>query len=331
MFKCSLCLDHADEFAALPCGHVYCHRCLLIQIERYKQCPQCRNAYDIPHIIRLYVDEQDSQSRPHHPPAPSVRNALSKVNELAAKANEITVESPPSEIEALVIGCERVMMRFQVEGGSAAEESLKELERCLVSLRGRLKYAARLDSAKEQNKQSAATIQDQEARIRRLISERAAALVGRDEAMKSIKLLEQKEGLMREKYDRLKMRFTKHHERDNNNQNAQFSQVLELQEQLRKCKIESTKYKKRYLVARQRAARAGVAPLSNTQPYLASSDEELEILPPDATCELTQPGNVTLRRKDKLTHTLRKEEGSDVLMDSDDSSRHDPYEVEGIL
>jgi len=65
-----------------------------------------------------------------------------------------------------------------------------------VSLRGRLKYAARLDSAKEQNKQSAATIQDQEARIRRLISERAAALVGRDEAMKSIKLLEQKEGLM---------------------------------------------------------------------------------------------------------------------------------------
>ncbi len=29
------------------------------------------------------------------------------------------------------------------------------------------------------------------------------------------------------------MRFAKHHERDNNNQNAQFSQVLELQEQVR--------------------------------------------------------------------------------------------------
>ena len=37
------------------------------------------------------------------------------------KASEITVESPPAEIEALTIGCERAMMRFQVEGGSAAE------------------------------------------------------------------------------------------------------------------------------------------------------------------------------------------------------------------
>jgi len=319
MFKCSLCLDHADEFAALPCGHVYCHPCLLIQIGRYRQCPQCRNAYDIPDIIRLYVDEQDSQPKLRHPPAPSIQSALSKVDELVTKANEITVESPPSEIEALVVGCERVMMRFQDEGGSAAEEPLKSLERCLVSLRGRLKYAARLDSAKEQNKQNAATIQDQNARIRRLINERSTALAGRDEAMKSIKLLEQKERLMREKYDRLKMRFSKHQGRDHNNQNVQFTQVLELQEQLRKCKIESTKYKKRYLVARQKAARAGVGPLHNTQPDLVSSDEELEILPP-ASCELTQPGK---ERNGKVDN--------DVSMDSDDSSRHDPFEVEGIL
>jgi len=248
-----------------------------------------------------------------------------------AKASEVTVESPPAEIEALTIGCERAMMRFQVEGGSAAEESLKELERCLVSLRGRLKYAARLDSAKERNKQSAATIQHQEARIRQLISERSAALLGREQAMNSIKSLEQKEKSMREKYDRLKMRFAKHQNRDGNNQNAQLVQIHELQEQLRKCKIESTKYKKRYLVARQRAAKAGVVPLPHTQPELDSSDEELEILPPNASCDSAQPCRVALRRRDKIAHSLRRKEGDDISMDSDDSSKQDPCEVEDLL
>ncbi|KAF8317763.1 uncharacterized protein EI90DRAFT_3084907 [Cantharellus anzutake] len=328
MFKCSLCLDHAEEFAALPCGHVYCYPCLVIQIGRHKQCPQCRHAYDTQHILKLYVDKQDLPLKSFFPPTSSVESIFPRLMELVEKANKIDVDSSTNDIEALTIGCERLMMQFQMEGGSAAEEFMKELERCLASLRGRLKYAARLDSAKEQNMRGATAIRVQEDRIRRLMGERNAAFSGRDEALRSIKMLEERERLWREKYDRLKARYTKHQTWDGTNQNVQFERVQELQEELKKHKAETAKYKKKYIAAKRKILQTGEEPSHDARPDDASSDDELDILPPDDPTGPSRLAHVTIRRKDKATSRFGS---GDVVMDSDDSSRHDPCEVEESL
>jgi len=88
MALCVICIDTLKSPMSLPCGHVYCHECILSKIESdithpsIHRCPSCRNSYSItnidpnavpghlrnsvlPALRRIYLDEnQDAPSPP---------------------------------------------------------------------------------------------------------------------------------------------------------------------------------------------------------------------------------------------------------------------------
>lgn len=87
MALCVICLDTLKSPISLPCGHVYCHECILSKIEfdithsSTHRCPSCRNPYGItnidpnavpghlknsmlPALRRIYLDEIQHSSPP---------------------------------------------------------------------------------------------------------------------------------------------------------------------------------------------------------------------------------------------------------------------------
>jgi len=40
--ECRICIDKLKEPAATPCGHVFCHKCIMASLKVKKECPLCR-------------------------------------------------------------------------------------------------------------------------------------------------------------------------------------------------------------------------------------------------------------------------------------------------
>lgn len=41
--SCPICLDDLEDAAsAIPCGHIYCHECILVWVRQRNRCPLCR-------------------------------------------------------------------------------------------------------------------------------------------------------------------------------------------------------------------------------------------------------------------------------------------------
>ncbi|GAX73905.1 hypothetical protein CEUSTIGMA_g1355.t1 [Chlamydomonas eustigma] len=54
--KCAICLEKMETMASTPCGHVFCHQCLLDCVKVGRKCPKCRKAVQVKQIHRIYMD-----------------------------------------------------------------------------------------------------------------------------------------------------------------------------------------------------------------------------------------------------------------------------------
>mmetsp|Transcript_31077 Transcript_31077/g.92547 ORF Transcript_31077/g.92547 Transcript_31077/m.92547 type:complete len:212 (-) Transcript_31077:407-1042(-) len=54
--KCAICLEAMEAMASTPCGHVFCHSCLVDCIKAQRKCPKCRKAVQLKQIHRIYLD-----------------------------------------------------------------------------------------------------------------------------------------------------------------------------------------------------------------------------------------------------------------------------------
>ncbi|KAG1678205.1 hypothetical protein FOA52_016142 [Chlamydomonas sp. UWO 241] len=54
--KCAICLDGMEQPASTPCGHVFCHSCLVDCIKAQRKCPKCRKSCALKQIHRIYLD-----------------------------------------------------------------------------------------------------------------------------------------------------------------------------------------------------------------------------------------------------------------------------------
>jgi hypothetical protein len=54
--KCAICLEKMETMASTPCGHVFCHQCLLDCVKVQRKCPKCRKAVQVKQIHRIYMD-----------------------------------------------------------------------------------------------------------------------------------------------------------------------------------------------------------------------------------------------------------------------------------
>ncbi|KAI0694527.1 hypothetical protein BC835DRAFT_1349414 [Cytidiella melzeri] len=51
-WHCRLCMNEPHEPTVTMCGHLFCHRCIVVELSKNFQCPVCRKMM----LVRLYVD-----------------------------------------------------------------------------------------------------------------------------------------------------------------------------------------------------------------------------------------------------------------------------------
>lgn len=59
--KCGICMEpmggsQGRPMASGPCGHVYCHECLLEAVRAQKKCPTCRKTLQVRQIHKVFVN-----------------------------------------------------------------------------------------------------------------------------------------------------------------------------------------------------------------------------------------------------------------------------------
>jgi hypothetical protein len=59
--KCGICMEAMGGGAPLrmwagPCGHVYCHGCLVAAVKTHKRCPTCRKNLAVRQLHQVYIN-----------------------------------------------------------------------------------------------------------------------------------------------------------------------------------------------------------------------------------------------------------------------------------
>ena len=78
--NCLICLAEPLNAVAIPCGHIFCWKCLnqWINSRDKIECPICRNGFEKKDIIRLFIENgkisDDINDIPKHERVDPVRN-----------------------------------------------------------------------------------------------------------------------------------------------------------------------------------------------------------------------------------------------------------------
>lgn len=53
---CVICLDTIDRLTVTPCGHLYCHKCIIHCLQQQGVCPTCRSSVTEQQLIEVKVN-----------------------------------------------------------------------------------------------------------------------------------------------------------------------------------------------------------------------------------------------------------------------------------
>jgi len=246
---------------------------------------------------------------------------IPQIEALSAKATELDVESSKEQLAAVVTPGEILLLDLERRGGSDIKHVLAKLSESLASLRNKLKYAAKLASMKDEHQQYVRTIGAQEEKIREQTKEKLQALRERDTVQRKLVKLEAKDNEWRNKYERLRQRFTQLEHKGVAENEVQRIKIAQLQEAYKKQSLRVLKYKKKCIALRQAQA-AGRTEGAEGSRDASDDDGGLEIthVPSPTRLSPLTSGSVLSRK--------RRAPSADVDVDSDDSSNDDAKDVE---
>ncbi|XP_016962807.1 uncharacterized protein LOC108033114 [Drosophila biarmipes] len=52
LYMCPICYEAPEEPVATMCGHIFCHSCLVSELQPFNRCPMCRKL--VPSYFRIY-------------------------------------------------------------------------------------------------------------------------------------------------------------------------------------------------------------------------------------------------------------------------------------
>ncbi|KAG9043919.1 hypothetical protein FS837_008979 [Tulasnella sp. UAMH 9824] len=357
--KCPICFEtHSPQlaFCTIKCGHIFCESCIqnLSQAARTNRqrlfCPKCRTPFregppDVITVFPEYESDEEDISTIHN--RSLTGQDLQDVGQLAARADNVGIESDPAELEGVTTHAEQLLRRFR-DGGGGNEETadpamqLALLEQHLGRLRQRLNYHHRLESLKEE--------------VTRLTAERDEHRDARDtEHAKYLEAKDHWRAIHRkytERKERCNLLTQSIQERDTqirdlqeavriangkmmkqnmtiNKANSELEEtVARLKEKLEKCERDKLKLDKKYLAAKfslQEIQRKH-AKCKQLRPRPSSEiDDSLEIIPPPKPAPLRDSASSSSLRHSASNTSLQKSNSVSSLIRPALTERKRPF------
>ncbi|KIO16164.1 hypothetical protein M407DRAFT_34203, partial [Tulasnella calospora MUT 4182] len=339
--KCPICFEtHSPQlaFCTIKCGHIFCEPCLhsIFQAARTNRqrlfCPKCRTPFregppDVINVFPEYESDEEEISVIHNRSLTAQNRE--DVEQLAARADNVDIESDAAELEGVATRAEQLLQRFREVGGGN-EDTLTLMEQHLGRLRQRLNYHHRLEELKDEVTVLAAE-RDEHRDARD--AEHAKYLEVKDhwrathrkstERKERCNLLTQtiqeRDQQIRDLQDAVRVangKMLKQNMTINKANSEMEETVARLKEKLEKCERDKVKLDKKYL-----AAKSGLhelqrkhAKCKQARPRPSSEiDDSLEIIPPPKPAPLRESASSSLRHP-TLNTSLQKSSSVSSLL-----------------